>query len=275
MRSTAFVLIAASLVVVWTERVYAHPPTVADFTTLGTFQTPSLDVGGIVVTGSANINVLNLNGLGVVGGIFDDTIDGSEFLEFSFSAGIALEVSYDVSSAGNQDGDGTAGDAILEAFDVGGTSLGTVAVSGSGTLDVSGMFGNVPLSAFKVTADVDNHRISKVRYIVGVDHYKCYQARRAKGSPKFQNRENVLEDEFGEKNTSVMAPISVCTPVSKNGTAITNPELQMVCYKIKDVKGQSKFVKRNALVRNALGEQTLTLVKPQVLCVPSLKTLLP
>jgi hypothetical protein len=49
----------------------------------------------------------------------------------------------------------------------------------------------------------------------------------------------------------------------------------MVCYKIKDTKGQSKFVKRNALVRNALGEQTLTLVKPQVLFVPSLKTLLP
>jgi hypothetical protein len=274
-RSTAFVLVAAFLVFVWAERVYAHPPTVADYTALGSFQTSSLDSGGIVVTGSANVNVLNLNGLGVVGGIFDDTIDGSEFLKFSFSSGVALEVSYEVSSAGNQDGDGLAGEAILEAFDVGGASLGTVAVSGTGTHDVSGLFGNAGLSAFRVTAVADNHRISKVSYAGGFDHYKCYKATRAKGSPKFQNRDVTLEDQFGKKETSVMAPVSVCTPVAKNGTVITAPELHMVCYVIKDTKGQAKFVKRNVLVTNGLGEQTLTLVKPQVLCVPSLKTLLP
>ena len=42
---------------------------------LGTFTTPSLSTGGITVTGSAAVSVLNLNGLGIVGGSFGDSVD--------------------------------------------------------------------------------------------------------------------------------------------------------------------------------------------------------
>src|SRR5262249_44021681 len=105
-----------------------------DYRNLGTFTTPALVQGGVTVTGSADVNVLNLNGLGIVGGTFDDTVDGNEFIDFDFGFGVS-GVAYYVNSAGNLNGNGTVGDRTLEAFGVGGASLGRVPQSGTGSFD--------------------------------------------------------------------------------------------------------------------------------------------
>ncbi len=139
-------------------------PATVTYDDQGTFQTPSLSLGGLTVTGSANVNLLNLNGIGIVGGQFDRDIDGTEWIRFDVDAGVAIDVSYLVQIAGNLDGDGLVGEATIEAFDRLGTSLGVLAVSGSGPKDVSAMFGDEPISAFVVTAAVDNHRIGNASY---------------------------------------------------------------------------------------------------------------
>jgi hypothetical protein len=130
-------------------------PITVDYSNQGTFQTPSLSLGGLTVTGSANINVTNLNGLGIVGGNTSVAVDGAEFIRFSVDSGAASAVSYVVATWGNLDGDGLSGEAIIEAFDASATSLGVVAISEGGTKDVSAMFGNESISAFVVTADGD------------------------------------------------------------------------------------------------------------------------
>src|SRR5258705_58605 len=95
------------------------------FTSLGSLTTTNLHTGGVTVTAmsspgvSGTINVLNLNGLGVVGGIFSDTVDSSESLRFQFDDYAATEVKYDVPSAGNQNGNGTVGDAFITGFGAG------------------------------------------------------------------------------------------------------------------------------------------------------------
>lgn len=139
-------------------------PITVDYSNQGTFQTPSLSLGGLTVTGSANIGVLNGNGFGVVGGVDDSFVDGAEFVRVSVDAGAASAVSYFVLSAGNQDGDGLVGEATIEAFDASATSLGVVAVNGTGTKDVSALFGEEPISAFVVTADVDNFLIQSANF---------------------------------------------------------------------------------------------------------------
>ena len=141
---------------------------VIDFTTLGTFTTSALIQGNLSVQGSADVSVLNLNGIGVVGGVFSDTLDGAEYLDFSFNAGCFTQVSYSVPSAGNLNGNATAGDAELEAFDCADLSLGTVAVSGTVEHDVSALFPNQRISRFRVTADGDTQRIATVTYVLGV-----------------------------------------------------------------------------------------------------------
>lgn len=131
----------------------------------GTFTMDTLKLGGVTVTGSATVNVLDLNGLGVVGGLSSNAVDGAEWLRFAFDTGAAVDISYFVSGAGDGDADNVIGEATIEAFDVAGTSLGTVPVNGAVTQVVSGSFSDEPLSAFVVAAqDNDQFRISWVAY---------------------------------------------------------------------------------------------------------------
>jgi len=96
----------------------------------GTFTTPSIVESGLTVTGSNTLNILNLNGLGVVGGEANFLIDatGSEFVTFDFS-GIATNVEYFAGSAGQDVSTcvncGSTGEAQIEAFDSNNLSLGT------------------------------------------------------------------------------------------------------------------------------------------------------
>src|SRR5207247_987883 len=114
-------------------------------------------------TSPTTVNVLNLNGLGVTGGVFSNALDSQEALFFQFVSA-ATGVSYNVPSGGNLNGNGTAADATLEAFDAVGATLGTIAVNGGGTHNVSTAFGGVPISAFRVRAAGDNQRISSVSW---------------------------------------------------------------------------------------------------------------
>jgi Notch-like protein len=140
------------------------PATEVNYTNIGSFVAPMLydDPPGVRVTGSANINVLNLNGLGIVGGVNSNTIDGAEWIEFEFDHPSA-STQYFVPSAGNQDGDGFVGEAVVEAFDPFGVSLGMVDVNGSGIMNLDALFpGGVRIGRFRVQAQVDSHRIGGV-----------------------------------------------------------------------------------------------------------------
>ena len=132
-----------------------------NFENRGTFSTPSLTESGVAITGSANLYFLNLNGMGIAGGAWNDTVDGHEWVRFDF-AYQAFGFSYTVASAGNLDGDGTVGDSLVEGFDLNGNSLGTVPVVNPATVDVSALFGNKKLSAATIHADVDNQRLASV-----------------------------------------------------------------------------------------------------------------
>lgn len=138
-------------------------PVVVNYANRGTSTTTTIDdtPPGVVVTGSGTIHILNLNGLAVVGGASDNTVDGSESLTFAL-ANPALAVSYFVPFGGNLDGDGLVGEASIEAFGSAGTSLGVHAVSGGGEIDVTALFAGARIRRFVVTADGDSFRLGSV-----------------------------------------------------------------------------------------------------------------
>jgi hypothetical protein len=128
-----------------------------------------------------------------------------------------------------------------------------------------------------------------------IDHYKCYEA---KPDDKFARREVLLEDQFGVTTVTVRDPQLICTPVVKNadpGHAVLifpddlrNSIDHLVCYNIRagDKEGSKEGNKkgdkqgdkegterREVLVDNQFGQQPLEVAKPQLLCVPSIKTL--
>jgi hypothetical protein len=110
----------------------------------------------------ALVQLLNLNGISVVGGSSNFATDGAEALHFRFETAVT-NVRYAVFVAGNLDGDAFVGESFIEAF-IGTTSLGVVAVNDTGWKNVSALFGGVAITGFDVLADVDAQRIDQVEY---------------------------------------------------------------------------------------------------------------
>jgi len=134
-----------------------------DFRDDGTFTAPSYSEGGVTVTGSGDIFALNLNGLGVVGGSFDNTVDGGEWIKFAFDMP-AENISYWISSAG-QSGGSTPGKRTIEAFGVGGVSLGLFADEWSGDADVSALYSGALIESFILTSEaVTSFRVGTVDF---------------------------------------------------------------------------------------------------------------
>jgi hypothetical protein len=122
-----------------------------------------------------------------------------------------------------------------------------------------------------------------------IDHYECYKA---KPDDKFELPNVRLEDQFGVTTVTVKEARLICTPVVKNGKFpddLRNTIDHLVCYDIRggdregDKEGDKEGGKqgdkegterREVLVDNQFGlRQPLTVARPQLLCVPSLKTL--
>ena len=105
--------------------------------------------------------------------------------------------------------------------------------------------------------------------LFSLDHFKVYKARKASGASAFQRRTVTLMDAFETKSTTVLTPTGWGTAVDKNGEGRQDSAAHLECYKIKDVGGQTKFTARNLIMQNQFGHDTLTLKKPQSLCVPA------
>lgn len=140
-----------------------------DFSSMGTYTTPYLELGNVTVTGApGDLSLLAYNGLGVVGGGYaysDTTVDHGESLTFNFTRPARM-VSYLPGAIINGDGDNLLGEAYIEAFGINNTSLGTVDING-GTfpgIDVSQLFGGAAITSFTVTAYDDGFRPSTLKF---------------------------------------------------------------------------------------------------------------
>ncbi len=110
-----------------------------------------------------------------------------------------------------------------------------------------------------------------------LDHFQCYQAKTASGTPKFIAIPYlVLGDRFGEWLFSVAKPTEFCAPANVEGSDPTAPshEEHLESYQIKRVPGTGKFPKTlNQTVADQFGQMTIDLLKPERLMVPSAKSL--
>lgn len=141
----------------------AGTPVVVNFTAMGTTVVPSLVFSGGIVIGSADIGLLDKNGMGVVGGIANYLLDGVESLTYTFTDPV-VDVSYRVLQATNLDADLFVGESFVEPNNANGMSIGSFAVNGAGDFDVSDLAGQEPLSSFTVTADNDGLETGYLTY---------------------------------------------------------------------------------------------------------------
>lgn len=105
-----------------------------------------------------------------------------------------------------------------------------------------------------------------------VDHYKCYRATLAKGSPKFiAPAPPTVVDEFypGGQTFTLKKPTKFCDPVAADGSTINEPGASLVCYGVKLPPG-TRFTKTTVSTSNPdLGDDVLVATAVSELCVPA------
>ena len=101
-----------------------------------------------------------------------------------------------------------------------------------------------------------------------LDHFKCYKLKQ--NTVTFTPQQVTLVDQFDTEHPTVQTPFRFCNPVDKDGGGILDPTAHLNCYTIFD-QGGPPFRHRKVTVSNQFGEQKLTLVRPESLCVPAEK----
>src|SRR5262249_1755820 len=102
-----------------------------------------------------------------------------------------------------------------------------------------------------------------------IDHFRCYRAKRSRGSARFVETTVAGACQFGSLSLRPQPPSRLCGPANKNGedpTAPSHPGL-LLCYK---AKARAQFGTLTALINNQFGPDDVTLIARRELCVPSL-----
>jgi CARDB len=103
-----------------------------------------------------------------------------------------------------------------------------------------------------------------------LDHFQCYPVKTLSRVPQ---RTVLVQDEFGIGKYVLGIPLRLCDPVSKNNSRIVNRRDHLLCYLAKAVKPPGS---RPVYVTNQFGRAfPYRTVTPRLLCVPSLKRLVP
>jgi hypothetical protein len=104
------------------------------------------------------------------------------------------------------------------------------------------------------------------------DDFFCYQIK----SPRLPSVPPAasLVDQFEMTSTQIHKMRNLCTPADKAGEGVLDPVIHQVGYRMRNVPGTPRHVKRTVKIENQLGTIFLTTIKPEVLLVPANKNLL-
>jgi hypothetical protein len=78
------------------------------------------------------------------------------------------------------------------------------------------------------------------------------------------------KDQFVSGKTAVLSVQTLCNPVAKNARKMRHPGAHLTCYQTRDAG--IDFKAQKVTVSNQFGKRELTVLKPESLCVPSLKS---
>lgn len=141
-------------------------------------------------------------------------------------------------------------------------------IFGGQNQEIHGNIANLEVEAWITSLPPNKPRVGPLT-IPRLDHFKCYSVKPLKG---FKPQSVSLADQFEPAQAKVVRPLSLCAPVSKNRAKLRSPALHLKCYGIQQKSEKPKKAELDVSVTNQFGEQTLTVLQPQSLCAPSLKS---
>jgi hypothetical protein len=102
-----------------------------------------------------------------------------------------------------------------------------------------------------------------------LEHFELYRTKRTPRAEKFQRREVDLVDPFMglDETVKLTRQARLGVPTDKDEEGITNDVTHLSCYVVQ----APRFVRQDVVVENQFGEFRLTVRRPSMLCVPTLK----
>jgi hypothetical protein len=102
-------------------------------------------------------------------------------------------------------------------------------------------------------------------------HLNCYGIR----EPRFEKRDVVVENQFGEQALTVVRPFELCVPAIKDCIAdcddlLACPDLShFKCYKVRQARGAPRFQEIGGVrLVDQFEDKLTTILKPRLLCTP-------
>jgi hypothetical protein len=108
-----------------------------------------------------------------------------------------------------------------------------------------------------------------------IDDFLCYKVGITAGTPPFTPIPSVnLVDDFENENHQVLKPRHLCTPANKNAEGTLDAVTHGKTYRLRGVPGSPRHVPQtNIKVTNQIGSIRLDTIRPDLLFVPTAKSL--
>lgn len=107
--------------------------------------------------------------------------------------------------------------------------------------------------------------------VVPIDHFQCYSVDPLTKLYRLGPIGTIkLRDQFGRESVKLGQPVQLCAPVQKDSTPSQHPVSHLVCYAIRDDP-----VEVRVQVLNQFEKAKISTTRPELLCVPSAKVVVP
>jgi len=101
--------------------------------------------------------------------------------------------------------------------------------------------------------------------------YELFRVKRSRGADRFDKREVTIDDLFLNESVQLKKPDRLGVPTGTDGKGIQNSYHHLNCYSVKAPRFKLRYVQ----VTNDFGTLDLTVRRPNMLCTPSLKEVVP
>jgi hypothetical protein len=132
-----------------------------DFKAQGNVQRDQFVQAGVSIVGTSDLQFSDeastmafRPGLGVVGGVYNWSIDSEEFVTITFTPNAATNVRYYVEGL-DVDDDDVFGETAVTAYAMTGEPIETLTITDTGSKNISALFGNVPISKLTIRTGED------------------------------------------------------------------------------------------------------------------------
>jgi len=118
---------------------------------------------------------------------------------------------------------------------------------------------------------VPSEQVGQPAPTLNLENFELYKTRRSPRTERFDGQKVDLNDQFVDEIVRLKRPTALGVPTDVDNGGINNSLTHLTCYSVK----ASGFRNREVEVENQFGQFRLSLKRPNLLCVPSYKQVVP